>query len=56
MDQTKKSSLALDIPITCQEMALEEARTVGAIGVFDDKYDVKVRVYTIGDYSKEICG
>lgn len=49
-------AIALDIPITCQEMTLEEARTTGAIGIFGDKYGEKVRVYTIGDYSKEICG
>ena len=49
-------AIALDIPITCQEMTLEEARAIGAIGIFGDKYGEKVRVYTIGDYSKEICG
>lgn len=37
-------------------MTLEEARATGAIGIFDDKYGEKVRVYTIEDYSKEICG
>lgn len=49
-------AIALDIPITCQEMTLEEARATGSIGIFGDKYGEKVRVYTIGDYSKEICG
>ena len=49
-------AIALDIPITCQEMTLEEAIAVGAIGVFGDKYGEKVTVYTIGNYSKEICG
>ncbi|MDY2972063.1 MAG: alanine--tRNA ligase, partial [Eubacteriales bacterium] len=28
----------------------------GAIGIFDNKYGEKVKVYTIGDFSKEICG
>lgn len=49
-------AIALDIPITCQEMTLEEAISIGAIGAFGNKYGEKVRVYTIGDYSKEICG
>ena len=49
-------AIGLDIQITCQEMTLEEARSIGAIGAFGDKYGEKVRVYTIGDYSKEICG
>lgn len=44
------------IPVTCQEMTLEEARNSGAIGVFEHKYGDKVKVYTIGDVSKEICG
>lgn len=45
-----------DIPVVCEEMTVEEARDSGAIGVFGDKYGEKVKVYTIGDYSKEICG
>ena len=35
-------------------MPLEEARQSGAIGLFT--YDDPVRVYSIGDYSKEFCG
>lgn len=44
------------IPVICEEMTVEEAKNQGAIGVFGDKYGEKVKVYTIGDYSKEICG
>lgn len=39
-----------------EEMTVEEAREKGAIGVFDGKYGDKVKVYTLGDFSKEICG
>ena len=39
-----------------EEMTVEEARDKGAIGVFTAKYGDKVKVYTIGKYSKEICG
>ena len=42
--------------VTCEEMQLEEARQKGAKGVFDSKYGQRVKVYTIGDFSKEICG
>jgi len=35
---------------------LEEAKAEGAIGLFGDKYGEQVKVYTIGDYSKEVCG
>lgn len=45
-----------DLPITCEEMPVEEARKTGAIGLFGDKYGELVKVYTMGDFSKEICG
>ena len=45
-----------DLPVTCEEMTLEEARKSGAMGLFENKYGEKVKVYTIGDFSKEICG
>ena len=44
------------IPITVEEMSVEAAKASGAVGVFDSKYDNIVKVYTMGDYSKEICG
>jgi alanyl-tRNA synthetase len=50
-------------------MSFEEAREKGAIGLFEDKYQEKVKVYTVGDpnekatadatqptYSREVCG
>lgn len=49
-------AIAKDIPITCQKMTVEEAIFIGTIGAFGNKYGEKVKVYTIGDYSKEICG
>ena len=45
-----------DLPVTCEEMTLEEAKAAGATGLFENKYGEKVKVYTIGDFSKEICG
>ncbi len=45
-----------DLPVTCEEMTLEEAKKAGAMGLFENKYGEKVKVYTIGDFSKEICG
>ncbi len=44
------------MPITCEEMTVEEAKAQGAIGLFGDKYGEVVKVYTMGDFSKEICG
>ena len=52
--------IALRLPVTCKEMSVDEAKESGAQGVFTDKYDALVKVYTVGaeddHYSKEICG
>ena len=51
-----------DLSVICEEMDLEEAKNQGAMGVFDQKYGERVKVYTIGNsstgdfFSKEICG
>ena len=45
-----------ELLVTYSEMTLAEAREQGAMGVFDSKYDERVRVYQIADFSKEICG
>ena len=44
------------MPVTLEELTVEEAKAQGAEGVFDSKYGEKVKVYTMGNYSKEICG
>ena len=44
------------LPITWQEVSLAEAKKQNAMGVFEHKYEDKVKVYNIGDFSKEICG
>ena len=44
------------LPITCEELPIEDARKTGAIGLFGDRYGEVVKVYTMGDFSKEICG
>ncbi len=43
-------------PVQMEEMTVDEAKTAGATGVFEHKYGDKVKVYTIGNFSKEICG
>jgi len=45
-----------DYEVVCEEMSLEDARNSGAIGLFESKYGSRVKVYTIGDFSKELCG
>lgn len=48
--------IAKKIPVEMCEMTVDEARAAGATGVFEHKYGDKVKVYTIGNFSKEICG
>ena len=45
-----------DLPVKMEEMTLEEARTAGATGAFESKYGERVKVYSIDNFSKEICG
>lgn len=45
-----------DLPVTCRVMSKEEALTSGAEAMFIDKYGDEVKVYFIGNFSKEICG
>ena len=39
-----------DMAVTAQEMPLDQARESGAIGLFEDRYGDRVRVYSIGDF------
>ena len=48
--------IAKNAPIVCEEMSVEEAKSQGAMGLFESKYGEKVKVYTMGEFSKEICG
>ena len=49
-------AIAAKADVICREMTVPEAKAMGAIGVFDSKYGEKVKVYSIGSFSTEICG
>ena len=55
---TKKvnDKIKAGVPVKMEEMTYEEAKKRGAEGIFTDKYGSVVKVYTIGNFSKEICG
>lgn len=45
-----------NLPVHYEMMPLAKAKEIGAIGLFNDKYETDVKVYFIGDYSMEFCG
>jgi alanyl-tRNA synthetase len=45
-----------NLPVTMEVMDLDEAKAGGATALFGEKYESQVKVYTIGDFSKEVCG
>ena len=56
VEELVQQAIDAHVDITCEEMTVPEARAQGAIGLFGDKYGERVKVYTMGDYSCEICG
>lgn len=56
VEKLVNEAIAANAEITCEEMTVPEAREKGAIGLFGDKYGERVKVYTMGEYSCEICG
>jgi len=44
------------LPVSVETMSLEEAKEAGATALFSGKYGEKVKVYSMGDFSREVCG
>jgi alanyl-tRNA synthetase len=45
-----------DLPVSFEVMPLEQALESGALAFFGEKYGEQVKVYSVGDFSKEVCG
>ena len=65
LEQVVNEKIKNDLPVRFEMMPLAKAKEIGAIGLFDEKYDKEVKVYimggsgNVGDYnafSKEFCG
>ena len=44
------------LPVTMVMMTVEQARDAGAAALFANKYGEQVKVFTVGDFSTEVCG
>lgn len=62
LEDTVNKRIEENLPVYHEFMSLDEAKKIGAIGLFDEKYSDKVKIYMIGSrdpdlaYSKEFCG
>lgn len=48
--------IRLNLPVKMEMMDLEKAKKEGALAFFEEKYGERVKVYSIGNFSKEVCG
>lgn len=56
VERIVNKQIQADLPVTMEMMPLEEAKKSGAMALFGEKYEDVVKVYSIGDFSKEVCG
>ena len=56
VERIVNEQIQADLPVTMEIMSLEEAKQSGAMALFGEKYEDTVKVYSIGNFSKEVCG
>ncbi|MFH8367102.1 alanine--tRNA ligase [Streptomyces sp. NPDC018031] len=56
VEQKINEVLSRELDVQAEVMSLDDAKKQGAIAEFGEKYGDRVRVVTIGDFSKELCG
>ncbi len=56
VEKIVNEQIARDLPVSIEVMSLDQATASGALAFFGEKYGEQVKVYTMGDFSKEVCG
>lgn len=56
VEQIVNQEIQAALPVVTDIMSIEEAKKTGAMALFDEKYAEKVRVVSMGGFSKELCG
>lgn len=56
VEKMVNEKIQADLPVSMEVMGLAEAKNSGALAFFEEKYGEQVKVYRIGDFSKEVCG
>lgn len=56
VEEIVNQKITEDLLVKMEVMSLEEAESKGVLAFFEQKYGEQVKVYSIGDYSKEVCG
>ncbi|MGB9835743.1 MAG: alanine--tRNA ligase [Candidatus Saccharicenans sp.] len=56
VEQLVNEKIRENLPVTVKITTLEEGIAEGAMAIFEEKYGEKVRLVSVGDFSKELCG
>ncbi len=56
IERRVNEAILADYTVSTDILNIEEAKNTGAMALFDEKYDEMVRVVSVGDFSKELCG
>ena len=56
VEETVNDYIMHNVELHTKQLSLPEAKKQGALAFFGEKYDKKVRMVTVGEFSRELCG